>query len=214
VFRITLRELFLLVTAAALAVASLRGASDGWLMAILSTAMLGLFCATVVAVADRGPRQTFAIAFVVISVGYGILVISLPRTSVAGSPDSDAAEFDVFACRLPTTRLLRYVFWRSRADVWIDTGTGKVIPGFDPNKPIIPVKGTDPMIGVDKQGKAIFPAKSYAESVEVPPRSNFMLLGHIWWATLFGYIGGHCARFVTIGRTGKRRPVDFGRAAS
>lgn len=201
-FRITLRELFLLVTAAALAVASLRSASDGWLTATIIIATVGLFWASVVAVADRGPRQAFAIAYLLIGAGYGFVAISLPHAD-ENDRDSEAPEFEVFRGRLPTTRLLQYVFRRSRTDVWVDTSTGKVIPGFDRDNPIIPVKGTDPMIGVDKQGNAIFPAKSYAERAEIPPRSNFMLLGHTWWATLFGYIGGHVARFLYLRRTGE-----------
>jgi hypothetical protein len=95
----------------------------------------------------------------------------------------------------------------------MDTSTGKAIPGFDRNNPSIPIKGTDMPIRFDK-GRAVFPAKSYAEFVEIPPRNNFMLIGHIWWAILFGYVGGHVARFLYVRRNGEAVTLHGGNGTS
>ncbi|MEX2316891.1 MAG: hypothetical protein WD669_07055 [Pirellulales bacterium] len=49
-------------------------------------------------------------------------------------------------------------------------------------------------------GVAMGPA-TYTEIRFNPPPGPFMALGHLWWALLFGYVGGRLARFVYLWRT-------------
>jgi hypothetical protein len=60
-FRLSLRELLVLVALAALMVASLRYASDGWNVALLAAVASVFYVAGIFAIAIRGPRQAFAL---------------------------------------------------------------------------------------------------------------------------------------------------------
>jgi hypothetical protein len=72
-FRISLRQLFILVAVVALAIVSLKYASTFWEATIYGVALAVFFIAAIVALVDRGPRQAFAIGLTVILLGYAIL---------------------------------------------------------------------------------------------------------------------------------------------
>ena len=179
-FRISLRELFALVGVVALVIVSLKYASETWLAVNLALAMLTYFCAIVVAGVDRGPRQAFAIAFVLVTTMYGLMVLNMPR-AYPHPEQTWSLEFDQWEGRLPTTRLMRYVHRLVDRSQWVDN-SGKVIASFDPKQPTPP-------------------ASPGAGLREIPPRQQFMPIAHLWWGLLFGYIGGHFARFIYLRRT-------------
>jgi hypothetical protein len=107
--RISLRELLLLVTLVALAIASLKYASELWLAIVAGLAMIAFFVTGIVAVVDRGPRQAFAIGFALTMIAYGLMLTSGQNTQgPRGNVSSKNIEFHPWKGRLPTTRLLRY----------------------------------------------------------------------------------------------------------
>jgi hypothetical protein len=181
-FRISLRELLSLVACCALALVSLKYASETWVAAVAALAMLAFFVAIVTALVDRGPRQAFAIGFAVIVVTYGWIVLHTPL-SYSGPNAPPTLEFDQWSGRLPTTRLLRYVHQAVDRSQWIDRN-GNVIANYNP-------ASHDPS------------APGAGSIREIPPREQFMPIGHMWWGLLFGYIGGRFGQFVYARRTTK-----------
>jgi hypothetical protein len=178
--------MLMLVALVALVIASLKYADDVWLAIVAAVAMLALIAALIIAVVDRGPRQAFATGVALTMIAYGLILITGQRTSGnSGNVYSRNIEFDQWAGRLPTTRLLRYVHTAVQRSEWIDSNTLKVIPNYDPNNPVIPKMG----------GGGFFPGGG-AQHREIPPREIFMPIGHCWWALILGYCGGQFGRFV------------------
>ena len=178
-FRLSLRELLVFVALVACALASLRFASDGWLQIVVGITMLVFFAMLIRAAVDRGPRQVFALGFVLVMASYGIIIMQSPGT---GGVLNESREFDPWRGRLPTTRLLRYAKRAFDDSKWIDDITGQEIPDYDPSSavgPNIPLPG--------------FGGVHYRE---VPPREFFFPIGHCWWTLLLGYLGGRFAMFV------------------
>jgi hypothetical protein len=184
-FRISLRELLVVVSLVALSVASLKFANDFWLAVVAGLAMIALFASLIIAAVDRGPRQAFAIGFALTMIAYGIILTTGQRTrGSGGSVNSENIEFDQWAGHLPTTRLLGYFHMAVERNEWRDMN-GKVVPGYAPNQ------GQ----GINAGGfGGSFAASVYFQ--EVPPREIFMPIGHCWWALLLGCVGGYSARFV------------------
>lgn len=194
-FRLSLREMLLLVALAALAIASLKYADEAWLAIVAAVTMLALIASLIIAAVDRGPAQAFAIGVALTMIAYGLILTTGQSTSGSGgSVRSRNIEFDQFAGRLPTTRLLRYVHAAVQRSEWVDPFTQKVIPNYDPKNPVIP--GAGAVAGRGAAGRA-------ASLREIPPRGIFMPIGHCWWALLLGYAGGLFARFVYHRRPGK-----------
>jgi hypothetical protein len=183
-FRLSLREMLALVALVALAIASLKYANDVWVAIVAAVVMIALFSALIVAVMDRGPRQAFAMGAALTMVAYGMVLSTGHRTREGYSRN---IEFDQWEGRLPTTRLLRYVYKVVDNGYYFDQRTGKVIPNYDPNTP----RPNDP--GFIGGGFAFGPV---ASRMEIPPREKFMPVGHCWWALILGYAGGQFARFV------------------
>jgi hypothetical protein len=181
-FRISLRQMLVFVAAIALAIASLKYANDVWLAVVATVLMPALFISLIVAVVDRGPRQAFAIGFAIIIVAYGTTLLT-GTSGFGGDLNSKNVEFDQWAGRLPTTRLLRYVHAAVQTSGYFDNVTGKELPNYDPANPPNRFRGVG----------GFAPGVSYRES---PPRGKFMPIGHMWWALLLGYLGGVFAMFV------------------
>jgi hypothetical protein len=193
IFRLSLREMLVLVALAALAIASLNFANETFLAIVAAVAMLGPIAALIIAVVDRGPRQAFAISVALTMVAYGLILITGQRTSGnSGNVHSRNVEFDHWEGRLPTTRLLRYVHMAVQRSEWYHSNTGVLIPNYDPNNPVIPKMG----------GGGFFP-RGGALYREIPPREIFMPIGHCWWALMLGYAGGLFAGFVYRRRVSK-----------
>jgi predicted PurR-regulated permease PerM len=186
-FRVSLRELLGLLACCALALASLKYASETWLAITLGLGMVVFFWALVVAAIDRGPRQAFAIAFVLVMSTYVVIVLNTP-SPVFNQSQPASKEFDQWEGRLPTTRLMRYVHQVLDRSEWIDGSTGKVVPS--PTQAQIAAGGFSPGVAYR----------------EMPPREQFMPIAHVWWGMLFGYLGGRFGRMVYVRRGAKLQP--------
>ena len=80
------------------------------------------------------------------------------------------------AGRLPTTRLLRYVYAAVDKGKWFDFANGKEVPNYDPKTALpTPLASSRP---------------SSIGYLENPPREPFMVVGHCWWGLLLGYLAG------------------------
>jgi len=193
-FRLSLREMLVLVAMVALAIGSLKYANDTWLALVAGVTMITFFVVLIMAVVDRGLQQAFAIGFALTMIAYGLILMTGQTTSgSSGNVRSRNIEFDQYGGRLPTTRLLGYVHAAVQTSGYFDNVTGKALPNYDPAK--------NPTRGGGGGGGGFGPVVSYRE---IPPREKFMPIGHCWWAMILGYAGGHFARFVY----GRRLPEE------
>jgi hypothetical protein len=177
-FRLSLRELLLLFAMVALAIASMKYASPAWRTCVYTITMAIFMWAAVIAVIDRGPRQAFAIGMVILMVIYGVLVVN----GAVGRSQGGNREMNPASGRLPTTRLVEYLFPITESIHWFDRRTDQVLPYFDPAK-------TPPGV-VAYQGRT-----------RTPDPATLMTIAHCWWALLLGYIGGRFARVVYLRRS-------------
>ncbi len=189
--RLSLRELLVLVAFVALAIVSLKYASDVWLAIVLAVTMLAFFVALIVAAVDRGPRQAFAIGFALTMAGYWLIVMT--GTKTVANVGSMNIEFDHMQGRLPTTRLLRYMHAAVEHGGYYDYSTGKEVPNYDPAERA-------------NTGGGFGGATSIGYR-EVPGREVFMPVGHCWWGLLLGYLGGLFAGFVYRRRMTERKSL-------
>lgn len=194
-FRVSLRELLLLVAAVAVAIVSLKYASETWVAIVAGLAMLAFFVAIIVAAVDRGRRQAFALGFALVVIAYGLIVLNMPVTYRVNNQPAGTMELDQWEGRLPTTRLLRYVHVAVDDSEYVDDATGKVLSNYDAT--------TDGPLRLGGGGFGT-PSVSFRER---PPREHFMPIGHLWWAMLFGYVGGRFARFLYLRRTKRNGPA-------
>jgi hypothetical protein len=174
-FRVSLRELLLLIAMVALAIASMKYASPAWRTCVYTITMAIFMWAAVIAVIDRGPRQAFAIGMVLLMVIYGVLVTN-------GTVRSENVEMDLQYGRLPTSRVVKYIFPPTETVEWLDNRTGQILPNYDPANP-------PPGIG------------AFPQTRRKPDPPILMAVAHCWWALLLGYIGGRFARVVYLRRS-------------
>jgi hypothetical protein len=213
--RFSLRQLLAFVAACAVALVSLKYASQVWLTVTLGIALIALFIAIIVAAVDRGPRQAFAIGFTLIVIAYGWAVFNVPQVPSGGIDGSlRTGEFGLWTGHLPTTQLLRHVYTAVQGRTWFDSSTGKELVNFDPANPSIPVGpggGFGGYMGgggggFGGGGIATAPATPMAFYRESPTQEDFAPIGHLWWAILLGYLGGRFGQVVYARRanqTGK-----------
>jgi predicted PurR-regulated permease PerM len=176
-FRVSLRELLLLIAMVALAVASMKYASPAWRTCVYMIAMAIFMWAAVIAVIDRGPRQAFAIGMVILMVIYGVLVVN----GAVGRSQGGNREMNPASGRLPTTKLVEFLFPITESVQWFEQRTDRVLPNFDPAKP--------------PPGFV-----AYRRTISSPEPANLMAIAHCWWALLLGYFGGRFARVVYLRR--------------
>ncbi|MEX2316062.1 MAG: hypothetical protein WD669_02850 [Pirellulales bacterium] len=204
-FQISLRQLFVLVAFVALAIVSLKNAPGMWHGVVGLLAMVTILTAVLVAILDRGPRQAFAIGCAIAMLGYGLLVAN--GTKVAKGPGGSLVNFQLdinnggILQQLPTTALLRYAYAGIQRTRWVDQTTGKEVTGYDYAKfqaaqAAAQNPGTSPVAA-----QTIFPQ-------DWPPSDSFTLIGHYWWGFLFGFLGGHIARFVYLRRMKEQAAVS------
>ncbi|HEX2475889.1 MAG TPA: hypothetical protein VHK01_14150 [Lacipirellulaceae bacterium] len=182
-FRLSLRELLLLMAMVALAIASMKYASTAWRTCVYTITMAIYMWAAVVAVIDRGPRQAFAIGMVLVMVIYGVLFISAPRRSEGNM------ELDLRDGRLPTSRTVKHLFPPTDTIEWRDARTGQILPNYDP---------ANPPAGI----------QAFRQTRRTPDPSTLMAIAHCWWAMLLGYIGGRFARVIYLRRSDLPRPPN------
>jgi hypothetical protein len=184
-FRLSLRELLLLIAMVALACASMKYASPAWRTCVYTITMAIFMWAAVVAVIDRGPRQAFAIGMAILMVIYGVLIVN----GTSGRSQGGNREMNPASGRLPTSRIVEYLFPITESVQWIDRETDQVLPSYDL---------TNPPPGI----------RVYARTKRTPDPTTLMAIAHCWWAILLGYIGGRFARVVYLRRSDLPRPPN------
>jgi hypothetical protein len=189
-FRVSLREMFVLVAAVSLAIVSLIFASLPWQAIIGLMAMLSAIVAIIVGLVDRGPRRAFAIGFAVAMLGYLLVFLNSQKFTLARTDAN--VELDAYQGRLPTSLLLQYFYAGSNRGGYFVVPTGERIPESE-SATLSPIPGNAWGQLQTSTGRPVY----YEER---PPRENFMAIGHFWWGLLFGYVGGHFARFVYLRR--------------
>jgi predicted PurR-regulated permease PerM len=174
-FKLSLRELLLVVGAFATGCAALKFANNPWWYVLSALALSGILSAAVIAAVDRGRPQAFALGFVICAATYGLFLV------LADKGGQLSRELDPYEGRLPTTRLLRPLFELIVDRTWYESQTGKPLPGYQPaGAEASPIYGST---AVSAAGPI-----PYAE--ERPTRNEFMRLGHLLWGLLLGYLGG------------------------
>jgi hypothetical protein len=181
--RVSLREAFIFVALVALATASLKYANDTWISIVAAIMMLSFFVALIIAVVDRGPRQAFAIGFVLVAAAYGYLVVSATH-----SESNRVIEFYGSSGRLPTTRLLNLIYQSVNTSDYYDNATGQPLPGFDPA-----TESDRLRLSIQMPGGGMVPGVSFRQ---IPEMDSFMRVGHCWWALILGCAGGYFAQVV------------------
>lgn len=166
--QVSLRELLTIVAFVAIGTASLKVA--GLLSSIfVGLALLLCMAMAVTAVVDRGPRQAFAIGFVLCALVYGTLVVA-----------SRSSEFQPQSGKLPTSQLLAPLYEMVVNRTWIDGMSGRELPNYQPD-------GRDGVVAANQLGIRL--------STELPEREMFMTIGHILWGLIFSYAGGKFGQF-------------------
>jgi hypothetical protein len=135
----------------------------------------------IVAFTGRDEQRARAIGFTVCIVIYGTLLF-LSRSD----------ELDPYEGRLPTTMVLLPVFQSITTGKYVDLATGKEIPNYTP-----------PPGGLGSGGLSTV---GFSES---PDRFQFMAIGHLLWAFLFGMAGWFFAGFMHS--VNERRPTPHAR---
>ena len=153
-WRLSLREMLVLVTLVALAIVSLTYASNFFRGAIGLMALLVYVGSIVAAFMDHGRRQAFAIGMALVMTIYGLLLVH------AGYGQDQNYELVPYAGYLPTSTLLYGLF----DGIVVRTST------------------------VGSDGGTAY--------VDTPDGHTFLVVGHCWWALVFGYIGGRFAQFL------------------
>jgi hypothetical protein len=174
-FRLSLREMLLLIAMVALAIASMKYASPAWRTGVYTITMAIFMWAAVAAAVDRGPRQAFAIGMVLLMVIYGALLMN------AASRRDGNLELDLEWGRLPTSRVMKHLFPPTETVEWLNRRNGQVLPNYDP---------ANPPPGI----------RAISRTRRTPDPSTLMAIAHCWWALILGYIGGRFARVVYLRR--------------
>src|SRR2546423_8694566 len=104
-FRLSLREMLVVVALVALGIVSLKYANDFWLFLVLAITFGAIVGSVIVALVDRGRRQAFAIGFTVTAVGYACVLLNSSNSLIKSNP-----EFSFGFEQFPTTRLLRCLY--------------------------------------------------------------------------------------------------------
>ncbi len=145
-FRISLRGLLLLPAVLAFACGALTWASRGWLGATLILVTLAFIGTTIIAIFDRGPRQAFAIGYVVSFVLLLVAhVVVWPKLVTKYQAPSPLFQFSMWA------------FQQTHAgiEIWMNESG-------EPNTAIYPPRraqagGIDPIVGQASSFTFIFP---------------------------------------------------------
>jgi hypothetical protein len=181
--RISLREFLLVITAVVIGCASLKLANEYWLAAISLFTLLTFIALAVIAIVDRDRRQAWALGFVIGAGIYLALVFSMRVTGDnTGIVRTYNAELNPDEGWLPTTLAVRPIY-DALHDHWY----------IDPSGTRIRQSDVPPAF---QGGSRNSPSSGYGYAGEFPNRKHFMLIVHCLWALLFGYAGGHYARWV------------------
>lgn len=146
-FRISLRGLLLLTAVLAFACGALAWSSRGWLGATLIFVALAFIAAAIVAILDRGPRQAFAIGYVVSFVLLLIAhVVVWPKLVTKSQAPSPLFQFSMWA------------FEQTHAgiEIWMNEG-GEPHTAIYPPRRAAATTGIDPIVERATTFTFIFP---------------------------------------------------------
>jgi hypothetical protein len=195
--RVSLRELLLVVAFVALAIASLKYASEWWRVIVTGITILAFVAAAISAVVDRGSRQAFAVGMLIAMAIYAVLLLNgRDFTSRPGNGNSNV-EFTARFTQtnsignLPTTFLLSRLYAKIRQREWYDRDSGEIF-GDDPRRNNPPSTGMAP---------------GQVRIRDLPPRDLFIVIGHCLWAIFLGFVGGRFARFLYTRRCRESAPL-------
>jgi len=164
-FRLSVRELMLLVFVTGLGLAGL--CTGGWIASLCVLMLITAAMAfAIVAFVGHGHRRSFAIGFLI------PLIIYIGVHAYVGP-----TELDPYG-KLPTTKLIRPIYELVVKLEYIDFNTGKSMPNYDPTK--------NPGLG----GGGFAPPVTVKET---PDRTTFMTLAHALFAVTLAYVGGKFA---------------------
>ncbi|MAT70769.1 MAG: hypothetical protein CMJ58_14740 [Planctomycetaceae bacterium] len=174
-FRISLREFLLLAAVVVVALASLKFANRWWLWSVSTLAILLTLAMLVVAMVDRGRRQSVAIGFVACVLGYGGVL-------------QFAQEWTV-----PTTPLLAWYYDAVTQPLYRSVdGAQSDVPESDlPDDAVF----YESLIGT-RAPSTPPPKNSYVRTGSTPDIQTFRLIGHWWCSLALGYMGGQFAQYV------------------
>ena len=179
-FRFTIRELGLLTAFLAVGCAGLKYANELWWSVLALGTFVLLLAALITALVGRGPWRAAAIGFAVAVLAYAILLRSVPLSANTNT----SPELEPYSGSLPTSRLLLPLFKSIVRTKWIDGSTGQEVPNYQPPSPGGFVGG-----GFGGLGTSV-----YLQAT--PQGDDFMKVGHVLWALVFGYCGGRFAMWV------------------
>ena len=185
-FRLSLREMLVLVAAVALVIVSMLNASPLWQSIVGVIAMLVVFAMLTAAIFDRGSRQAFAIAFVVVTLGYAVMVMNGAKQLRPNGTTRNADLYGEGEAVLPTSIFLQWLNHRLDHSGFVYTDTSEKVPASEESNISQPGSGNNaPNIA----GRTV-------AWQQLPPLENFAPTGHYWWALLFGYVAARYAQFV------------------
>jgi hypothetical protein len=196
-FRLSIREMLLLVAAIALAIVSLRTALPFWQGIVGLVVMLVAVFQLAAVIFDRGAGQAFAIGFMVVFIGYAALVWHGEKEQ-SGPPVGATRNVELVISNnamLPTSVLLQWLFDFVERGVYVYDDNGKEVAHSDEANVIQAVSSVNTSMTLN--GRSV--TFQY-----FPPVDNFMRTGHYWWALLLGYIGGRFAQYIYERRTRKQ----------
>jgi hypothetical protein len=104
-FQVSLRQLFIFLTAIAFAIASLRYPTPWWQSVIGLILLFAFFAALIAAIFERGPQQAFALGFAIVVLSYALMIVNGRK---AYSPQGNMLTYDELhgVGYLPTTVML------------------------------------------------------------------------------------------------------------
>lgn len=187
-FQVSLREMFVLVAVSALALVSLNYASQTWQALVALIAILAAMTAVIRSLIDRGRHRAFAIGFAVGMVGYLLVVVNAHKFTTGRV---DSSEMNGHG-NLPTSILLQNLRAGINRSGYYDSNTNELVPNSETTS-VTSTSSFGPEL-VTSTGRKVY----YRDD---PPLTYFMAIGQLWWALIFGYIGGHFAQFIYRRRT-------------
>jgi hypothetical protein len=172
-FRFSLRTLLLVTAFVSVSCIALKHAGPVWWTVLSGISMLLVMASVVVALVGRDEPRAFAIGVIACMVVYGGLLLA-----------SGSKEFDPYTGYLPTGKILLPVLRAMAKVTYVDLLTGQPVPNYQPT-PGGPGMGGFMTGGMQSVGAS-----------ESPRREQFMAVGHLLWADLFGFSGGLLACYV------------------
>jgi hypothetical protein len=199
-FRISLRELLLLLAFSAIACTSLINASVGWAIAIFGgTLLIGLALA-IGGLAERGARQAAALGAAFAMVAYGAIWILQPKSEITttfNAHSQSSKEVLVDSGYLPTSKAI-YILWDWVNGTYLIEGNGRVVQRVSPKYSTYAYNVPPSQTPSHWKGDPLI-------SKGLPVPEDFLAIGHCLWALVFAYLGGKLAVWIYQRRVAREK---------